>query len=123
MRGANIIDRSRSSYTFPVISVEKKDGCSRFCLDYRKLNKITRPMAINLPLIDDVINRLSGGKYFTSIDLRAGYWQVKCHESSQDLTAFTCHRRLFSNKVMPFGLCNAPAVLTEHVFVTCQSRL
>ena len=70
-------------------------------------------MAINLPLIDDVINRLSCAKYFTSIDLRAGYWQVKCHESSQDLTAFTCHRSLFSFKVMPFGLCNAPAIFTE----------
>ena len=47
-----------------------------------------------LPLIDDVKNRLSGAKYFTSIDLRAGYWQVKCHEFSQDLTALTCSRGL-----------------------------
>ena len=51
---ANIIERSRSSYVFPVIIVEKKDVSSRFCVDYRKLNKITRPMAINLPLIDGV---------------------------------------------------------------------
>ena len=73
MLEANIIERSRSSYAFPVIIVEKKDGSSRFCVDYRKLNKITRLMAINLPLIVDIINRLSGAKYFTSIDLRAGY--------------------------------------------------
>ena len=77
----------QTSYAFPVILAEKKDGNSRFCVDYRKQNKITRHMAINLPLIDDVLNRLSGAKFFTSIDLRAGYWQVKCHESSQDLTA------------------------------------
>ena len=62
MLEANIIQRSRSSWAFPVIIIEKKDGSSRFCIDYRKLNKITRPIAINLPLIDDIINRLSGAK-------------------------------------------------------------
>ena len=113
MLEANIVERSRSSYAFPVVIVKKKNGSSRFCVDYRKLNKITRLMAINLLLIDDVIGRLSGANYFTSIDLRAGYLQVNCHESSQDLTAFICHRGLFSFKVMPFGLCNAPATFTE----------
>ena len=113
MLEANIIQRSRSSWAFPVIIVEKKDGSSRFCIDYRKLNKITRPIAINLPLIDDIINRLSGAKYFTSLDLRSGYWQVKVDEGSQDRTAFTCHKGLFSFKSMPFGLCNAPSVFTE----------
>ena len=78
-------------------------------------------MAINLPLIDDVLNRLSGAKFFTSIDLRAGYWQVKCHESSQDLTTFICQRGLFSFEVMPCGLCNAPAIFTELMSVVLSS--
>ncbi|MEW8548463.1 MAG: reverse transcriptase domain-containing protein, partial [Candidatus Thiodiazotropha sp.] len=113
MLAADIIERSRSSWSFPVIIVEKKDGSSRFCVDYRKLNKVTRPIAQPLPLIDDIINRLSGAKYFSSLALKSGYWQVKMDEQSRDKTAFTCHRGLFSFKRMPFGLSQAPAYFTE----------
>ena len=64
-------------------------------------------------MIDDIINRLSGAKYFTSLDLRSGYWHVKVDEDSQDRTAYSCHKGLFTFKTMPFGLCNAPSVFTE----------
>ena len=113
MLETGIIERSRSSWAFPVVIVEKKDGSSRFCVDYRKLNKITKPIAQPIPLIDDIINRLSGAKYFTSLDLKSGYWQVKMADIDKDKTAFTCHKGLFNFKVMPFGLSQAPAIFTE----------
>ena len=113
MLSADIIERSRSSWAFPVVIVEKKDGSSRFCVDYRKLNKITKPIAQPIPLIDDIINRLSGAKYFSSLDLKSGYWQVKMNEADKEKTAFTCHKGLLNFKVMPFGLSQAPAIFTE----------
>ena len=113
MLSADIIERSRSSWAFPVVIVEKKDGSSRFCVDYRKLNKITKPIAQPIPLIDDIINRLSGAKYFSSLDLKSGYWQVQMNEADKEKTAFTCHKGLFNFKVMPFGLSLAPAIFTE----------
>ena len=113
MLEADTIERSRSSWAFPVVIVSKKDGSSRFCIDYRKLNKITKPIAQPIPLIDDIINRLSGARYFTSLDLKSGYWQVKMADADKDKTAFTCHKGLFNFKVMPFGLSQAPAIFTE----------
>ena len=77
------------------------------------MNKITKPIAQPIPLIDDIINRLSGAKYFSSLDLKSGYWQVKMNEADKEKTAFTCHKGLFNFKVMPFGLSQAPAIFTE----------
>ena len=110
MLASKVIERSTSSFSFPIIIVDKKDGSSRFCVDFRKLNEVTKPIAYPLPLIDDILARLGNCQFFTSLDLRSGYWQVKMDEKDKEKTAFSCHRGLFQFLVMPFGLTNAPAV-------------
>ena len=73
MMGANIVRRSKSPWSFPVVIVDKKDGSKRFCVDFRKLNQITKPNSYPLPLIDDILTLLGKAKYFTSLDLKSGY--------------------------------------------------
>ena len=88
--------------------VKKKDGTTRFCVDYRKLNAITCKDSYPLPRIDDVLDSLSGSKYFTTLDLQSGYHQVAMHSDSKDKTAFVTHAGVYAYDVMSFGLCNAP---------------
>ena len=110
MLSAKIIERSKSPWSFPVVIVDKKDGTARFCVDFRALNKITKTNSYPLPVIDDVLARLGHARYFTSLDLKSGYWQVLIDDSDKEKTAFACHRGLLQFNVMPFGLCNAPAI-------------
>ena len=109
MLARNIIQPSTSPWASPIVIVRKKDGSARFCVDYRKLNAVTRKDAYPLPRIDDTLDTLSGSQWFSTLDLLSGYWQVKVAEEDQQKTAFTTHDGLFEFKVMPFGLCNAPA--------------
>ena len=113
MLEAGIIRRSRSPWSFPVVVVDKKDGSKRFCVDFRQLNKITKPISYPLPVIDDILARLGEAKYFTTLDLKSGYWQVLMDERDREKTAFACHRGLFEFLVMPFGLSGAPPVFME----------
>ena len=113
MLEAGIIRRSRSPWSFPVVVVDKKDGSKRFCDDFRQLNKITKPISYPLPVIDDILARLGEAKYFTTLDLKSGYWQVLMDERDREKTAFACHRGLFEFLVMPFGLSGAPPVFME----------
>ena len=89
--------------------VQKKDGTKRFCIDYRKLNDVTKKDAYPLPRIDDSLAQLAGAKWFSCLDLNSGYWQVEVDEVDREKTAFMSRRGLFEFKVMPFGLCSAPA--------------
>ena len=85
-----------------------------------KLNQITKPNSYPLPLIDDILALLGRAKYFTSLDLKSGYWQVLMDENDKEKTAFACHRGLFEFNVMPFGLTSAPAVFQELMVIVLQ---
>ena len=120
MLEANVIRRSKSPWSFPVVIVDKKDGSKRFCVDFRKLNQVTKANSYPLPLIDDILAVLGKAKYFTSLDLKSGYWQVLMEEVDKEKTAFACHRGLFEFNVMPFGLCCAPAIFQELMSIVLQ---
>ena len=98
------IEPSDSPRSSPVVLVTKKDGGTRFCVDYRRLNDVTVKDAYPLPIIDDTLDMLAGRQWFSTLDL-AGVPVPK----GKGETAFATHSGLFQFRVMPFGLCNAPA--------------
>ncbi|GBM02203.1 Transposon Ty3-I Gag-Pol polyprotein [Araneus ventricosus] len=104
-----IIEESSGTWASPIVLVKKKDGSTRFCVDYRKLNEITIKDSYPLPRIVDTLDALNGSQWFSTLDLKSGYWQVKIQPEDKEKTAFTTGQGLWQFKVMPFGLCNAPA--------------
>ena len=88
MLQAGAIRPSKSSYSSNVVIVRKKDGSLRFCVDFRKLNSKTIKDAYAIPRVEDTLHLLAGAKYFTKLDLRSGYWQVRLQESDKPKTAF-----------------------------------
>ena len=109
MLAKDVIQRSNSPWASPIVLVQKKDGSIRFCVDYCKVNSITRKDAYPLPRVDDTLDTLSGSRWFTTLDLFSGYWQVELEEKDKEKTAFCTPDGLFEFNVMPFGLCNTPA--------------
>ena len=104
-----IIRPSSSPWASPVTLVPKKDGTTRFCIDYRKLNAVTKKDRYPLPRIQDIFDQLEGAKIFSTLDLKSGYWQIPMHENSIEKTAFICHLGLFEFLMMPFGCANCPS--------------
>ena len=92
-----------------MVLVKKRDGTSRFCVDYRKVNSVTRKDAYPLPRVDDLFDTLAGSQLFSTLDLISGYWQVEVHPGDKEKTAFCTSEGLYEFNVMPFGLCNRPA--------------
>ncbi|ROT80779.1 hypothetical protein C7M84_000488 [Penaeus vannamei] len=108
MAEAGIIERSNSSWCSPVVLVTKKDGSKRFCVDYRALNAVTVTDAYPLPRIDDNLDALIKVQWFSTLDLKSGYYQVEMAKEDKEKTAFSFGQGMWHFNVMPFGLCNAP---------------
>ena len=105
----NVIEPSHSARASPVVIVPKKNGKARFCVDYRRLNNVTKKDAYPLPRMEDCLDSLGDAKVFTSLDCTAGYWQVPLRKEDREKTAFTTHAGIYHWLSMPFGLTNAPA--------------
>ena len=125
MQRNGVVKPSESPWGSPVVLVRKRDGSLRFCVDYRQLNSVTKPDLFPLPRINDLLDQLGKSKYFSTLDLKSGYWQIKVNADSQEKTAFVTHKGLYEFRVMPFGVTNAPAVfqrLMQRVLAGLQAE-
>ena len=102
-RGGGQIEPSDSPWASPVVLVTKKDGSTRFCVDYRRLNSLTTKGAYPLPHIDDSLRLLGNQQWFSTMDLASGYWQVAMSPEAKRNAAFVTNEGLFQFRVMPFG--------------------
>ncbi|KAD6119725.1 hypothetical protein E3N88_10996 [Mikania micrantha] len=114
---------SISPWGAPVLFVKKKDGSMRMCIDYRELNKLTVKNRYPLPRIDDLFDQLQGAKWFSKIDLRSGYHQLKVRNEDVEKTAFRTRYGHYEFLVMSFGLTNAPAAFVDLMNRVCRPML
>jgi hypothetical protein len=116
------IKPSKGPYGSPVLFAKKKDGSYRMCIDYRALNSLTKKNRYPLPQIDTILDAIQDAKYFSSLDLVSGYWQIPMDQNSVEKTAFRCQYGSYEFRVMPFGLTNAPSTfqaLMNEIFEDC----
>ena len=117
------ISASSSPASAPILFDKKKDGSLRLCVDYRGLNKITVKNRYPLPLISEMLDRLSKARYFSKIDLRGAYNLIRIKSGEEWKTAFRCRYGHFEYRVMPFGLTNAPATFQHFMNDTFRDYL
>ena len=109
MQRQGVIRPSQSPWAAPVVLVRKKDGGLRFCVDYRRLNDLTVKDAYPLPRIDDTLDALGSAKWFSTLDLASGFWQLEVNPQHREKTAFVTKQGLWEFNVFPYGLTNAPS--------------
>ena len=108
--GLGIIRPSESPWSSSVVTVQKKEGGVRICIDFRAVNSITQPDPYLMPLIDEILESLSTAKFISKIDLNKGFHQIPISEADIPKTAFCTPWGKFEFLVMPFGLRNGPAI-------------
>ena len=116
----DIIEPSCSEYSFPLIPVPKKDGSTRFCVDYRKLNDITYRDSFPLPIIEENLHALQGSTIFSALDNVGAFHSVPVNPADRHKTAFVSSQGLFQFKYMPFGLMNGPPTYSRLVQLVLQ---
>src|SRR5438876_2073627 len=109
------IDSSQSPFAAPILFVRKANGGLRFCVDYRKLNAVTRKDRYPIPLLDETLARISKAKIFTKLDIRQAFHRVRIDPASEDLTTFRTRYGCYKYKVVPFGLTNGPATYQRYM--------
>ena len=109
LKSHDLIEECHGAWSSPVVPVRKRDGSWRLCVDYRKVNDLTKKDAYPLPRIDDSLDALGGSQIFSTLDLVSGYWQVELDEEAKETSAFVTRSGLWAWKVMAFGLTSAPA--------------
>lgn len=109
------IETSRSPFASPILCVKKPNGGLRICVDYRKLNSLTRKDAYPIPRIDDLLSRPAKAKIFTKLDIRAAFNKIRMDPDSEEYTTFRTRYGAYKCKVLPFGLCNGPATYQRYM--------
>ncbi|GJR58584.1 putative reverse transcriptase domain-containing protein [Tanacetum coccineum] len=123
LQDKGFIRPSHSPWGAPVLFIKKKDGSFRMCIDYRELNKLTIKNRYPFSRIDDLFDQLQGACYFSKIDLRSGYHQLRVHEDDIPKTVFRMRYGHFEFTVMPFGLTNAPTSFMDLMNRVCKPYL
>jgi len=104
---------SSSPWASPMVTVRKPDGSARLCVDFKRINEVTRPMPSYMPRVEEVLEGVGKARYISKLDLSKGYYKIKMQTVDIPKTAFICYRGKFELVQMPFRVKNAPAVFQE----------